>query len=437
MSSRIRRAFASLTPTDNRIRIWCSVAVLAFVVRLAAAVATNSLQHPRVYEYDTLARSLLAGRGFAVRHLHINYYSFVTPLHAWISAASYWLTGTTVPLMLAQIAAGSALAVIVASIAGRIFSGWIAAASAGVLIAFHPGLVAYSATKAHPLVFDALFCTLALLQSFRLAERPTIRRAVEFGLILGVGALSRGTIVIFGPIAGLWLLVMAVRESRTLVFRNLIIAGLLTVGIIAPWTLRCSLLHHRFVFLLTTDSEDFWIGNNPYATGHAYVDPGHLVVTALPSDELADLLGQPTETAQADWFASRSHAFIRAHPAEFLRLTFLKFFHFWWYAPQTGVEYRARWFYLYMTYYIGALILAGFGVWRVVRSGPPATHLVWLLGIFLFGLSALQSLYFVEGRHRWAVESMLIVLSGGGIALMLEKTFKAKPSGPHQGTPAL
>jgi hypothetical protein len=146
--------------------------------------------------------------------------------------------------------------------------------------------------------------------------------------MLGLGSLFRKTIVIFGPIAGLWLLVNAARQSSLLVFRNLLIAGLLTAVIVAPWTLRCSLIHHRFVYLLTTDSEDFWMRNNPYATGHAYVTPRHLVLNSLPPDELADLFGQPTETAQADWFAGRSHAFIRAHPSEFVRLTLLKFFHF-------------------------------------------------------------------------------------------------------------
>ncbi len=419
-------AVDSLMPTGRRIKIWFTVSALACVARLVAAIATKSLLNPKLYEYDEIAQSLLAGDGFTYGHLGIKYYSYCAPLPVWISAGSYWLTGTTAPVMLAQIAAASALAAIVAAISERIFGGWIAAASAGVLVALHPGLIAYSATKAHVLTFDALFFTLALLQSFRLAERCTIRRALEFGLILGIGALCRPTIVIFGPITLAWLLAIAPRRSRTPVFRNLVIAGLLTGCIVAPWTIRCSLLHHRFVFLLTTDAEDFWVGNNPYATGHAYITRGRPVIAAPPADELKDLAQQPNETAQADWFARRSHAFIRAHPGGFLRLTFLKFFHFWWYAPQTGAEYPGKWFYLYMIYYVAALILAGFGIWRVVRAGPPATHLVLLMGFFLFGLSALQSLYYVEGRHRWAIEPMLLAVSGGGLASLVERIRRLK-----------
>jgi 4-amino-4-deoxy-L-arabinose transferase-like glycosyltransferase len=396
------------------------VGALACLVRLAAAVATGGLWDPQLNEYDAMAKSMLAGHGFAVVHLDIVYHSYAAPLYTWISAAAYWLTGSIVPVMLLQIVAGSALAVVAAAIACRLFGGWIAGAAAGVLVAFHPGLVVYSATKAHPLTFDALFFALTLLLVFRLAERSTVRRALELGVTVGVGALSRGTIVIFMPIAALWLLAVATRQSRAVVIRNLVVVALCSAAIIAPWTVRCSLLHHRFVFLLTTDSEDFWEGNNPYATGHGYVDAGHSILTTLSPEEQRDLARQPNEVAQADWFATQSRAFIRADPMAFLRLNLLKLFHFWWFAPQNGVLYPKAWLLLYMIYYVVALLLAALGVWRITQRGPPATQLGWLIGLFLLALSGLQSLYYVEGRHRWAVESLLLALSGGGIAVLVE-----------------
>ena len=38
-----------------------------------------------------------------------------------------------------------------------------------------------------------------------------------------------------------------------------------------------------------------------------------------------------------------------------------------------------------------------------------------LIAAFLLALSLLQSLYYVEGRHRWAVEPILIAISGVGV----------------------
>jgi hypothetical protein len=101
-------------------------------------------------------------------------------------------------------------------------------------------------------------------------------------------------------------------------------------------------------------------------------------------------------------------------------LTWLKFFHFWWFAPQTGVLYPTAWFRLYMVYYVAVLLLAALGVWRIAQRGPPATHLAWVIGMFLLALSGLQSLYYVEGRHRWAVEPMVLAISGGGFAMLAE-----------------
>ena len=92
--------------------------------------------------------------------------------------------------------------------------------------------------------------------------------------------------------------------------------------------------------------------------------------------------------------------------------------HFWWFAPQTGVLYPSSWRQLYMAYYVVVLLLAAAGAWRLARIGAPATRLALLLGAFLFGLSALQSVYYVEARHRWAIEPMLLAISGGGVAAL-------------------
>lgn len=405
--------------------LW-AIGVFAFLVRLGAGIWTGGLWHPELWEYDSLAQSMLAGRGFSYVHLQITYYSYVTPLFSWATAAGYWLTGSNVALMLAQMAAGAVLAIAVACISQRMFGGWMAAALAGIFVAIHPGFVLYNSTKAHSLAFDALFFALALWQSLRLADRPTLRRALVFGLIIGIGTLSRGTVVIMGPLGALWLLARSPPESRKILFRNLVLAGLVAAVIIAPWTIRNSLLHHRFVFLISTESEDFWLGNNPHATGHTLIDSERTVFMSLPAEERDDLYRQPNEMAQADWFSQHSRAFVKAHPGEFLRLWALKFFHFWWYAQQTGAKYPGSWFYLYMIFYSVMLILAAVGVVRIIRLGPPATHLGWLVGIFLVGLSLLQSVYHVDGRHRWGIEPILLALSGGGAAFLIERLLRKK-----------
>jgi 4-amino-4-deoxy-L-arabinose transferase-like glycosyltransferase len=392
------------------------VAAVALVARIVAAITLDGFQHPHLEEWDGIAHNMLEGRGFTYLHHGIIYYSQIAPLSAWISAASYWLTGSIAAAMLLQIAAGATLAVVAARIAERLFGGWVAPLSAGLLVAVHPGLTIYSATRSHSLAFDALFFALTLLQAYRLHDQPTVGRSLQLGAILGVGMLSRATIIVFLPIAALWLLATSPRASWRTLLRCGLVAGLCAAAIVAPWSIRNSLLHGRFVFMLTTDSEVFWRGNNPLATGNSYIDRSQTIYAAMPPGELEDLRRQPNELAQAAWFQTRARAFIRDQPAEFVRLTLQKFVQFWSFSAQTGVLYPRAWFQMYMAYYVLVVVLAAIGAWRLVRVGEAPMADAGLLSAFLLGLSALQSFYYVESRHRWAVESLLIAISGGGVA---------------------
>jgi 4-amino-4-deoxy-L-arabinose transferase-like glycosyltransferase len=367
-----------------------------------------------------MARNLLAGRGLTFTHLGIVYHSFAPPLHSSLAAASYWTTGSIVPVMLLQIAAGSALAVVTSVIAQRLFGDRFAAAAAGFLVAVHPGLIVYSATKAHPLPFDALFFALALWTFIRLYDDPRVSRAIVAGAVVGLGTLTRSTALIFLPIAALWFLAVTPRRGWA-ALRTIAIVGCAAFVVILPWSIRDSMVHHRGLFLISTTGEDFWDGNNPYATGHSYIDADHAVIDALPPADRAELESQPDELAQSQWFMGKAVAFITANPGRAVQLTALKFFHFWWFAPQTGVLYRASWRAMYMAYYVACLLLAAVGVWRIGASGRDAVRLGLLIAAFLLGLSVLQSVYYVEARHRWAVEPMLLVVSGGGAAALVER----------------
>jgi len=186
-----------------------------------------------------------------------------------------------------------------------------------------------------------------------------------------------------------------------------------------PWSVRNTRANGQFVWMLTTEGEDLWDGNNPFATGHSYATPSLLVLETLTPEERRDLRSQPNELAQSRWFHDRAIAFIRSQPARFVSLTIRKFVYFWSFSPQTGTLYPIEWLRAYQLFYVGVLILAVLGGRAAFASGRPDTvAFVVLLMLFLLGLSALQSFYYVEGRHRWAIEPMLLVLSGGGAAVV-------------------
>jgi 4-amino-4-deoxy-L-arabinose transferase-like glycosyltransferase len=409
-----------LFPTNKVAPVWWSIAVLALGVRLAVAVVAGGFDQPQVYEYDDIARALLEGRGFTYPHLGITYYSYAPPLYAWICAGVYLLTGgSTSAVLLVQMLVAAAHTVLVAALAGRL-AGRPAGIASGLFMALHPGLIVYSSLKLHPLVFDAFFFTLVFWQFLRLRDEPTLQRSIIAGLITGLGMLSRATIAIFLPLGCLWLLATSARQDWPKLLGRCIVIGVCAAAVVAPWAVRNTLVHRQFVPFVTTDGEVLWRGNNPSATGHSYIDADHLVLDALPAEAQAELRSLPNEVEQSRWFRRRAVAFIEADPAAFVRLTLRKFFHFWWFAPQTGVRYPVLWLRGYQIYYVLALSLAVLGAWAIVRRGSSRERReLALLILFLISLSALQSLYYVEGRHRWAVEPLLLTLAGGGMAGLL------------------
>lgn len=411
----------TLEPPQRR-RAWLILFAGALGIRLVCALALDGFRHPQLFEYDDIARSLVAGHGFAYRHLGVVYHSYAGPLYSWLSAGIYLAGGTTAVVMTLQMCLGAALAVVAAALAERLFASRTAALAAGALVALHPGLIVYASVKAHPLTVDAFFFAATLGLFWSLAERPSRLRAAACGLVVGIAAYSRSTVVVFLPIGVVWSLLASPRRRWPALIGRWTLVGLCAAAVITPWAVRNTLVHGQFVWMLTTDSEVFWRGNNPNATGHSYLDARRTVLETLTPAERQDLRSQPDEIAQSRWFRDRALAFIKADPARFARLTLTKLRAFWWFGPQTGVEYARGWLVGYQAFYVIVLALAAIGAWAAASSGNPVAR--WrlvLLILFLAALSVLQSLYYVEGRHRWAVEPMLLVLAGGGAAAVASR----------------
>lgn len=403
--------------------VW--VFITGVVVRLGVAVTTGALWRPELWEYNDIARSLVEGRGFTYPFHGITYYSYAPPLHSWLSAASYWLVGGLWPLMMWQCAAGGALAVVSAMLAGRMSGDRIAMVAAGAAVALHPGLVVYAATKAHPMIFDALFFCGAALMVLVLRDQPTLLRAVGLGLCVGVGAHSRSTVVMILPAAAIWWFWSARRHEWLRIAGQLVVAGLVTIAVLTPWAVRNYRIHDRFVFMVTTDGEVLWRGNNPFATGHSYAADGRLVIETLTPAEQQQLRSLPTEMDQSDWFKARARAFMQEKPTDFLTLTLAKFGRFWWFSPNTGVRYPASWFWGSAAVYVASLLAAAAGLWSLWRGSSAALRTALWLGAVMVTVSGLQSLYYIEGRHRWALEPLLLSIAGVGVAAMWSRSRRA------------
>jgi hypothetical protein len=184
--------------------------------------------------------------------------------------------------------------------------------------------------------------------------------------------------------------------------------------IAAPWVVRNWVLLGKPVFI-STSLEDVWKGNNPLASGSSYLPSGQDVFSAA-SPELQARFRAATELGLNDVFAHEVQNFITQQPADFVALVARKFVYFWWLSPQAGMLYPAAWLATYQTYATVILAFALVGVVAILRGGSAEErNLLGMLAAAALTLAVVHALAYVEGRHRWGIEPLLLLLTARGI----------------------
>jgi hypothetical protein len=379
--------------------------VLALLARLIMlAIRPDRLE---VFEYETLSLNIVGGLGYIIpRFGHAalafgdgNLYSFL--------AATVYLVAGHQPLVLAVVQAiiASLAPPVIFAIGARVF-GWPAAALGAFLAALHPGLLAYT-WKLHPLGLDVLLLALTVLWVMRMSA--SVRWGLMAGLTLGVTLMSRPTFFVAGA-AALGFRWLSARHHWA---PTLAALGLALV-VALPWTARNWALLGRPMFI-SSSIEDVWKGNNPIASGSSYMPNGLDVFSAAPA-ELRVRFTQSSELALNEVFTQEVTAFVSQHPGDFLALTARKFAYFWWASPQMGLLYPPMWLFVYQGY---ALVIFGFAfvsVMTILRCGSADERgLLGLLAAISLTLAIIHALAYVEGRHRWGIEPLLLLLTAHGI----------------------
>ncbi len=397
----------------------------AFGVRLLAGWLTGQLPHPQPLEYEWIARNILAGKGFVYEHLGTPYRAFVPPGYPLLCTAVYAVTKHSQTALLLLQCFISALTCRQVSAIGLIllkkpklalWAGWLTAA--------HPGLIIY-ATKLHPLTTDLFTYLWALWAWLKLFQEPTVRRSAHAGLASGTALFCRGTIGYFIPLAAFFFL-WEHRKTAAAAARTLLPAILLTVALASPWLVRNYIHFGKFPLYMTTSGELLWRGNNPLASGSALRLDGKTVLGSAPEPFRQEILRR-TELEQNKFFFEAAKRFMIENPLWALKLYAKKWVYFWTFSPQEGLWYPRSYSVAYTLFYSTLLALAAAGAWttrRLLVSREGALCLCFILCI-----SLTQSLFYVEGRHRWTVEPLILILSAAGLAEFFKKLFPQESPG--------
>lgn len=391
------------------------ITILAFITRLYSLFLLGRHITPEVWEYDAIALNIIQQKGYSFNYLNTVYHSYVYPVYPFLTALSHLITGKNYfVLEICHVILSAATCYFVYLIGKLIFNQKVGLLSS-FLVAIHPGLVVYS-TKLHELTLVVFLITFIFWLIISLDYRKVYNN-IFISILIGIGVLTRPTFIFFLPVYFLYIWLDSKRFKSAL--KAILAATLFSILIILPWTIRNYQIHKRWIFITTNSAEHFWRGNNPAASGSALTQDGQAIIEKAPG-EIKEKIYKMTEIEQYGFFYKEAFKFIYSHPGLFAKMALKKFFYFWWFSPQVGLLYPGLWKIVYMAYY-GILFPAFiFGLYMSLFKKTLIINRAAIisLSLFLVLTASLYALFYVEIRHRWAIEPLMLIFSAFGLTML-------------------
>lgn len=446
-------AFSRTVSIASLQKILVGIMAVATLLRVGSAIYQGNVVAPLpgIYDqiaYDSLARRVLAGHGFSFAEGYWPLTQANAPTAHWsylytlYLAAVYGLFGE-VPMiarLLQAVIAGILHSWLVWRIGRRVFSettGIVAAALSAVYIYFFY----YGGA-----LITETFYILGLLWTIDVAlrlgyndegsgeagARPARywRLWGELGLAIGITVLLRQLFLLFVPFLFLWIwwngsrtkITRGGRFQRPVFFdwpvlRGLILATLIVVMLIIPWTIRNYRAFGTLVPLNTNAGFAFFWGNHPiYGTRFVGIlpDDGPTYLDLIPM-ELRHL-----NEAELDRALLREGVrFVIDDPLRYVLLSMSRtreYFKFWPSTESSLISNVAR---------VGSfglalpLMLYGLGVSLLCLRYPERPHqrsALVLLYLFIAVYTGIHLLTWALIRYRLPVDTVLLLFAAGGLA---------------------
>ena len=199
-------------------------------------------------------------------------------------------------------------------------------------------------------------------------------------------------------LALLALLGWAAWQTRKTLRYSPLLGLLVLLLVFAPWPIRNARALGAFIPLRSTVGFELWMGNRAGATG--FLDES---LFPLFNRRELDLYASRGEVAYMRDKSTQAKTYIRAHPAEFLRLSTVRFIRFW---TGTGNQEGSVFFPLHA---VLTTSLGWMGIWRILKSSRVSLSVLFILPLILFPLP-----YYIthaEFRYRLVIDPLLTILA--------------------------
>lgn len=402
---------------DERANTWIPVVVLLSFLFSAGYAFWHRIEPVVDAEaYDQIAVNILDGFGFREgRTGDIGFDASIVragPAYEFFLAGIYSVFGHRYEAVwMLQAFLHAMTAYLLYLIARRVFRerGGMIGLIAAALFGFHPDLIEIAAMLMTETLY--LFFVVLVLWCFARVyeESAQPRDTLLLSLAVVLAVLSRPPVFLFVPV------ILAFYAVRKQYARAAVFAALFSAFLV-PWSVRNFMVYRQFIPTTLIGEYNLWVGNMPGSSG------GQISGGRNPATEYGAERGYASFSAEA---RKQFRAFVAAHPAQFLRLTALRFVRyfslirpmgFWFYqrgTPQllfVGVSFFA----------IAALFVLGFsGIGLALKTGRGILAYVAILAL-TSPLALLPTV--VESRYRFQIYPFL-ALFGAYLAAVFFSRF--------------
>ncbi len=305
------------------------VFLLALILRLIYLLQVKSNPHffsPTMdpLYHDVWAQNIAGGNWIGGKVF------FRAPFYAYFLAIVYKIFGHSyiIPRLIQHII-GSFSCVLVYLVAKRLFSRRVAIVAS--LLAATYGMFFYFENELLLDSFLIFFDLLLILLLLKARGNPRFLNWLLCGMILGLSAITRPTILVFIPFVWLWIFLVFIKEKK--LKHVLALCVVFFVGsalIISPVTLRNYLAGKDFVLIASQGGINFYIGNNENSDGMSAIfykqDWQYQDFQKMAEGESGRSL-KPSEIS--DFYYQKGIGFIWNEPHKALKLLVKKSYLFW------------------------------------------------------------------------------------------------------------
>lgn len=398
--------------------------VIGLVVRIILWFSFHGtyLQIDDERDYNQLAVSLATNGTFAMQNGQPT--SIRPPLYPLLVSFIYRTCGTEnfQAVRLCQLVLSLATVVLIYLISHRLYDQHTARA-AGWITSLYPSLLGYNNLLLTEVLFAFWLCLACfLLQLYFM--RTQLRWLVGFGIVLGLGALTRSVLWLFPP----FLIVYLILVTRDIQLRRrvplVLVPAIAFCLTIAPWSYRNSVLQQTFTAVDVMGGRNFMMGNYAHTPMYRMWDAIGITDERAWYRVLAeDNPGYDTLTqGQRDKLAMRHGVqFVVGHPWLTAQRTIVRFFNFWqldrsliaglsrgWWYPLSG-RMLALVALVIFTSYASSLVCSVFGF---LTLPPSDRRLHWFLLLLVAFVCAVHTAIFAHSRYHKSLMPFLFIYTG-------------------------